>query len=140
MISKNLIGRESKPVRVKIEAHAVRRYTEAMGVPFNNQVPPTFVGTFMEGNIDGIDLNQPGVIHGEQKFTYYQPVSIGEWITYTCRITDVFDRDGRLGKMTFVVIETTGCNPAGEPIYICTATVIVLEERDENETPWGLSG
>lgn len=140
MISKDLIGRESKPVSVKIEDHIVRRFTEAVGIPFNHQVPPTFLGTFMEGSIDGIDLNQQGVIHGEQKFTYYQPVSVGEWLSYTRRITDVFQRTGKLGKMNFVVIETKGWNRAGELVFICTATLIMRDVRDENETPLGLSG
>ncbi|MCL6477559.1 MAG: MaoC family dehydratase N-terminal domain-containing protein [Peptococcaceae bacterium] len=140
MIGKHLIGRESKPVKVKIEDYAVRRFAEAVGVPFSNQVPPTFVGTFIEGNIDGVDLLQYETIHGEQKITYYQPVSIGDYITYTRRITDVYERTGRLGRMIFIVIETKGCNPAGEPVFSCSSTLIILGGRAEGETPLGLSG
>jgi hypothetical protein len=140
MIGKDLIGRESKPVRVRIEANTVRRFAEAAGIPFNNQVPPTFVSTFMESNIDGIDLMQHGAIHGEQKFTYYQPVSVGDYITYTCRIKDVFERSGKPGKMTFAVIETTGRDPMGEEVFTINTTVIFIERGAEDETPLGLSG
>ncbi|MEW6425438.1 MAG: MaoC family dehydratase N-terminal domain-containing protein [Bacillota bacterium] len=140
MISKDIIGRESNPVRIKIESHMVRRFAEAAGIPFSNQVPPTFVGTFGEGGIDGVDLLQYETIHVEQKITYYQPVSIGDCITYTRRITDVYERVGRLGKMIFIVIETKGRNPAGEPVFSCSSTMLVLGRRAEDETPLGLSG
>ena len=72
IFGKDLIGRESKPVGVRIEADAVRRFTETVGIPFENLVPPTFFGTLMKGSIEGIDLFEPGTIQGEQKFTYFQ--------------------------------------------------------------------
>lgn len=140
MISKDIIGRESNPVRIKIESHMVRRFAEAAGIPFSNQVPPTLVGIFAEGSIDGVDFLRCETIHVEQKITYYQPVSIGDCITYTWRIKDVYERAGRRGKRTFVVIETEGRDPAGEPVFSCCSTILVLGGRAEDETPLGLSG
>ncbi|WP_291300512.1 MaoC family dehydratase N-terminal domain-containing protein [Desulfosporosinus sp. BICA1-9] len=131
IIGKDLIGRESKPVRVKIEADVVRRFAETVGIPFENRVPPTFFGTFMKGSIEGVDLFQPGTIHGEQKFVYFQSVSIGDNIVYTRRIKDVFERSGKVGKMTFVIVETTGCNHAGEQVFSMSSTVIFSDHRDE---------
>lgn len=129
IIGKDLIGRESKPVGVRVEADAVRRLAEAAGIPFENQVPPTFFGTFMKGSIEGIDLFQFGTIHGELKFTYFQTVSVGDYIVYTRRIKDVFGRSGRLGKMTFVIVETTGRNYAGEQVFIMSSTIIFSDHR-----------
>lgn len=139
MLERNLIGRESEPVRVKIEYHKVRKFAEAIGIPFENKVPPTFVGIFIQGEIDGIKLLIPGVIHGEQKFTYYKPVSIGDIIIHTSRIKDVTTRVGNLGKLSFVVIETIGRNPAAEDVFNINSTVIFLERRNLGETPLGLS-
>lgn len=131
MIHKDIIGRVSKPVRVKIEAHAVRRFAEAVGIPFNSEVPPTFVGIFMGGEIEGLNLFQDGMIHGEQKFTYYQPVSVGDHIVYTRRIKDVFQRNGKLGRMTYMIIETMGCNLMGDPVYKISTTVIIPERGSD---------
>lgn len=131
IIGKDLIGRESKPVGVRIEADAVRMFAEAVGISFKNRVPPTFFGTFMKGSIEGIDLFQPGTIHGEQKFTYFQLVSVGDYLVYTRRIKDVFERSVKLGKMTFVIVETTGRNYAGEPVFSMSSTVIFSDRRTE---------
>lgn|GEM_PF-420271 len=127
IIDRDLIGRESNPVRVKIEANEVRKFTEAVGIPFEDRVPPTFFVTFMKGSIEGIDLFQPGTIQGEQKFTYLQPISVGDEIVYTRRIKDIFERSGNLGQMIFVVVETTGCNNLGEEIFIMSSTIIFLD-------------
>jgi len=127
MIDKDLIGRKSKPFRVRIEADAVRKFTEAVGIPFNNQVPPTFLGTFMEASIEGVELPQPGMIHSEQKFIYYQPVSIGNLITYTSQIKDIYQQNGKLGKMTCVILEIQGRNPVGELVFASNSTLLALE-------------
>lgn len=140
MISRDLIGRETKPVKIKIEDCAVRRFAEAAGIPFDNQVPPTFVGSYMGDFLEGFNLMQHGVIHGEQKITYDQPVSIGDWITFTRRIKDISERTGKLGKMILVVIETVGCNPTGEQMFNIISTVFIPDWREGNETPTGLSG
>ncbi len=134
MISRELIGRESKPVVLRIEADAVRRFAEAAGMPFNNQVPPTFMGAFLAANISGVELPYPGMIHGEQKFTYYQPVSVRASITYSSCIKDVYERTGKLGKMTFVVLETKGRNPIGELVFTSTSTLIAPDKEGESET------
>lgn len=132
IIGKDIIGRESEPVGVRIEADAVRRFAEAVGIPFENRVPPTFFGTFMKGSIEGIELFQPGTIQGEQTFTYFQQVSVGDYIVYTRQIKDVFERSGKLGKMTFVIFETRGRNYAGEQVFSMSSTVIFSDRRDEN--------
>lgn len=131
IIGKDLIGRESEPVRVRIEADAVRRFAETVGIPFGNRVPPTFFATFMKGSIEGVDLFQPGTIHGEQKFTYFQPVSIGDNIVYTRRIKDVFERSGKVGKMTYVIFETTAFNHVGEQVFSMSSTVSFSDHGDE---------
>lgn len=121
---KDLMGRKSSPVKVRIEEDAVRKFAEAIGIPFDNKVPPTFVGTFALGNIEGFKADQDGTVHGEQKFTYYQPVSIGDELTCTRHINDVYQRVGKLGKMTFVIAETQGLNDIGELVFKASSTLI----------------
>ncbi|WP_407312831.1 MaoC family dehydratase N-terminal domain-containing protein [Desulfosporosinus sp. SB140] len=130
MIGKELIGRESESVVVKIKSEEVRRFAEATGVPFNDRVPPTFVGTLMQASIAGIELPIVGLIHGEQKITYHRPIRIGDSISYKRRVKDVYDRTGRLGKMTFVVLETVGHDLTGELVFT-SSSVLIAQAREE---------
>ncbi len=133
MIDKNLIGRESKPVRVRIEADAVIRFSEAVGFQFGHRVPPTLVATFLDANIDGVDFPKPGTIHAGQKIVYHQPVRIGDTLTYVRKIKDMYSRSGKLGKMTFLVLETNGRNPAGELVFTASSTLISVDREGTDE-------
>lgn len=124
MIGKELIGRESEPVALKIRVEEVRRFSEAIGVRFDDQVPATYVGTLIQANFPGVELPIPGMIHGEQKITYYRPLYVGDNLTYKKCIKDVYVRIGKQGKMTFVVIETTGYDLAGELVFSSSSVLI----------------
>jgi len=130
MIGKELIGRESKPVVLKLRLEEVRRFAEAIGIRFDDQVPATFVGTLIQATIPGVELPIPGTIHGEQKITYHRPLYVGDTLTYKNSIKDVYDRKGKLGRKTFVVIETTGYDLAGELIFSSTAVIIAPVEGE----------
>lgn len=124
MIGKELIGRESEPVLLKIRIEEVRRFAEAAGIQFANQVPPTFVGSLTQSNIEGFELSMPGVVHGEQKITYHRPLLIGDSLTYKRRIKDVYERVGKSGTLTFIVIETTGYDFSGELVFTSSSSLI----------------
>lgn len=125
MIDEELIGLEGRPVSVKITAEGVRRFAEAIGVPFDGTVPPTFIETLLETKIPGLNLPLEGVIHGEQKFIYHRPLQIGETYRYTRSVQNVYRRKGKLGEMTFVLVETKGYDLAGEQVFTSVATVII---------------
>lgn len=128
VIDEQLVGLESRPATVRITEERVRRFTEAIGVPFDGTVPPTFVGTLLEAKIPGLELPLHGVIHGEQRFTYHQPVQIGDTVSYTRTIKNVYRRQGKLGLMTLLVIGTKGCDLAGERKFTCSSTIIVPQK------------
>ena len=138
MIRKDLIGRESMPVRVRIEADAVRKFAETIGIEFNHQVPPTFLGTIMKVKFEGFEFPQPGIIQTEQKFAFHQPFSIGDIITYTCRIKDIYQLKGKLGYLT-IILETQGYDPVGELVFTGNTTLVAVNRREENETPLAIS-
>lgn len=131
MIGKELIGLESEPVLLHLQPEAGRRFAEAIGIPFDDQVPPTFVGTLMQASIPGIELPAPGMIHGEQKITYHRQLKIGETLKYKRFIKDVYDRVGKLGKMTFLVIETTGYDMTGELVFSSCSTLIAPAKGED---------
>ena len=43
-----------------------------------------------------------------------KPVQAGDVITATTKVVDIYEREGRLGKMLFVISETTYKNQDGE--------------------------
>lgn len=131
MIGKELIGRESESVVIKIKSEEVRRFAEAIGVQFNDRVPATYIGTLIQANIPGVELNIPGIIHGEQKITYHRPLNVGDIITYKKSIKDVYERIGKLGRKTFVVIETNGYDLTGELVFSCSSVVIAPSKENE---------
>ncbi|KUO72228.1 MAG: hypothetical protein APF81_17195 [Desulfosporosinus sp. BRH_c37] len=134
MIGKEFIGRESESVVLKIKFEEVRRFAEAIGIPFDGEVPATYVGTLLQANIPGFELTNPGIIHGEQKITYHRPLSVGDSITYKRCIKDVYERTSKLGKMIFVVLVTSGYDLAGgELVFSSSSTIITPVKGDVNE-------
>ncbi len=124
MIWKELIGKESESVVIKLKPEAVRRFTEATGIPYSDQVPPTYVVTLAQPGIPGVELPLPGMIHGEQKMTYLRPLYVGESLTSKRRIMDVYERTGTLGRVTFIVIETSGFDLTGKLVFTSSSTLI----------------
>jgi len=131
MIGKEFIGRESESVVLKIKLEEVRRFAEAIGIPFAGEVPVTYVGTLLQANIPGFELTNPGIVHGEQNITYQRPLSVGDSLTYKRRIKDIYERIGKLGKITFVVLETIGSDLAGELVFSCSSTLFIPEKGSE---------
>ncbi|HZK84802.1 MAG TPA: MaoC family dehydratase N-terminal domain-containing protein [Desulfosporosinus sp.] len=124
MIGKELIGKESESVVIKIRSEEVHRFTEALGIPFSHLVPPTYVGILSQASIPGFEAPLPGMIHGEQKITYLRPLYVGDCLTSKRRIKDVYERKGKLGSVTIMVIETSGYDLAGELIFTSSSTLI----------------
>ena len=62
------------------------------------------------------------ILHGEQEFEFYKPILVGDVLTGTARVVDVFEREGgRGGKMTFMITEIEYKNQKGEKVAIARA-------------------
>lgn len=144
MIPMALIGKSSHPVANDIEKGAIRRFAEAIGDPnplyrdedfakntrYGNIIaPPTFSRTFEYGEIEGLAMPKEGLIHGEQEFTYAHPIFVGDVIYCSRRLVNVYERNGKSGKMTFVVFEQEGRNQAGRRCFTALSTVIIREQK-----------
>ncbi len=133
MIGKELIGRESESVLLKIRQEDVRRFAEAAEIPFEDRVPTTYVESLIKANIDGFELTIPSLILGEQKISYRRLLEVGDRITYKRRIKDVYGRIGKQGKITIILIETTGYDFSGELVFSSTATFIAPEKGVDDD-------
>lgn len=75
----------------------------------------------------GIDLGfqQEYVVHGEHEYEVERPMYVGDVLTGTTTLVDVYQRNGgRGGTMTFAVLETEYTDQDDEPVVTARATVI----------------
>lgn len=143
-INPEVIGRELPVATIEIERGRVRFFASAIGetdpVYLNLTaareaghpdlpVPPTFLFSVdLEAHDSialltdlGVDLRR--VLHGEQSFTYHQPVYAGETLTVRPRISDVYTKKG--GALEFVVKQTTLSRADGAVVADLTSTLVV---------------
>ncbi|NUB92600.1 MaoC family dehydratase N-terminal domain-containing protein [Haloterrigena sp. SYSU A121-1] len=81
----------------------------------------------LEGQGKGFDLGfRPEyVLHGEQAYEYERPLLVGDVLTGTTTLSDVYQRDGgRAGSMTFAVYETEYRDESGGLVLTDRVTAI----------------
>ena len=136
------VGKRSNKVKNVVERGAVKKFAEAIGdlhpIYFdedagrnsryqNNIAPPTFPRTFDYGVIEGLNLPNKGLIHGEQTFHYKRPLVVGEELFCYSEVKKYFEKKGNFGEMGFLVLESFGEDLAGNVIFSSTSTVIISE-------------
>ncbi|EKN65702.1 hypothetical protein BABA_18956 [Neobacillus bataviensis LMG 21833] len=139
---KEQIGKISNKVKNVVERGAVKNFAVAIGDPHpiyvdedtgrhsrykNNIAPPTFPRVFDYGVIEGLNLPNKGLIHGEQSFHYVRPLLVGEEIYCYSIVKKYFEKKGNFGEMGFLVLESFGEDLAGNPIFSSTSTVVISE-------------
>jgi len=127
------IGDEVTTVRnLRVEAGKVAEFARAVGagdlIFYDREAakaagyddipaPPTFtrIAYFPRYRPEGVDenlgfdlgLQSERILHGEQSYTYERTLLVGDVVTGTTTLTDVYQREGsRGGTMTFCVYET----------------------------------
>lgn len=142
-IDKSLIGKTGKSFTMPIEWSKVREFARAIrdpnpvyfdpelakrecgGVP----VPPTFLQAAAfwmgEDSMPTANFDLRRILHGEQDFEFLKPVFVGDVLTGTSRIADVYEKEGgRGGKMTFMVTEIEYKNQKGEVVAYARGTLV----------------
>lgn len=143
-----LIGQELGSQTIVIEQGPVRAFATALkddpgrytgdGAP----TPPTwpfvmsYWGSMGQGGAAGLPIDRlrgPGrmILHGEQEFDYTRPPRVGETLTGTGRIAQVYERETGSAVMEFYVREMDWRDAAGEPVVTERFTLIVRRKKDE---------
>lgn len=74
------------------------------------------------------------VLHGEQAYEYERPLRVGDVLTGTTTLADVYQRDSsRAGTMTFAVYETEYRDESGELVLTDRATAIETSGAVQND-------
>jgi acyl dehydratase len=140
---KKAIGVESEPTVVLIEKEPIRRFAEAIGDSnplFNDEeyakkagyrsiiAPPGFHPQYsyrIKRGSRRMGADMPRIrspfsrnLNGGNEYEFFQPIQAGDVISVTNRIGDIYERDGRLGKMLFIISETVYRNQKNEVVFI----------------------
>ncbi|WP_066064845.1 MaoC family dehydratase N-terminal domain-containing protein [Neobacillus soli] len=139
---KEQIGKQSNKVKNVVERGAVKKFAVAISDAHPiyvdeetgrlsryraNIAPPTFPRIFDYGEIEGLNLPNKGLIHGEQTFHYERPLVIGEEINCYTKVKNYFEKKGNFGEMGFLLIESYGEDLSGKLIFSSTSTIVISE-------------
>lgn len=144
MIDRAFIGQSFPPHTAPVEAGRLRAFARATGntnpIYTDDRVaqaagyralpaPPTFLFSLdLEREdpfyfINAMQIDLARVLHGEQRFTYGEPICAGDEITLISTVTNIFDKKG--GTMEFVIVETRATNQYGADVGSMTRTIVV---------------
>ena len=133
---RSMIGVESGPSVYEIEKGAIRRWADAIGDPnplYHDEeyarnkgyrsiiAPPAFVAQYgfpVKAGQKQVRITSPLTrgLNGGSEYELFKPVQAGDIITSTTKLAELFEREGRLGNMLFVINETTYKNQNGEVV------------------------
>lgn len=141
MIDKNLIGVENEPVFEEIEKGAIRKFARAIGD--DNPIyldegaakakgypslmaPLTFPTTFREVEAEWYTkLDKSKLLHGEQEYQYFRRFFAGERLKCIEKLVDVYEKEGRNGKLTFIIRDKDGYDESDKLVFKERQTLVV---------------
>lgn len=124
------IGVESDPITYEIEKGHIARFAEAIGDEnplFTDEIkarnsryggiiaPPTFYRALRPGSLpESADSPFTRNLDAGSDWEFFEPIRPGDRITVTIKLSDVVEREGRLGKMIIITRVTRYENQLGQ--------------------------
>ena len=143
---RDVIGVESEAITYDVEKGAIRKFAEAIGddnplyvdeeAARNSRyggliAPPTFMRSMSAGRSRAtVESPYPAALDGGSEWEYYEPVRPGDRIAVTMKVSDMFEREGRLGNMLFIIRETNYVNQYGKTVAIQRGTGISYQPSE----------
>src|SRR3979490_2545520 len=123
------IGTPGPPPSALVEAGHLRRFTEAIGDSYPRwltEAPPTFLVALAPASYHLAEAEEygKGWLNGGNRFEYLEPVRVGDRITATGKVADVYEKEGSTGNVLFIIFETEFVNQHGRPVARLRATAI----------------
>ncbi len=134
------IGVESAAATHDVEKGAVARFARAVGDPnplYQDEVaarnssyggliaPPTFLRSLLPGKyLTPFPEPFSYVLDGGSEYKFFAPLRVGDRVTVTRRVVDLFEKQGKLGTMLFRVQEIRYVNQLGELAAVQKTTTI----------------
>jgi hypothetical protein len=123
------IGVTAPPTEAVVEAGHLKRFAEAIGDPnprWLREAPPTFLVALVPVSMHLAEAEEygKGWLNGGNRFEYFEPVKVGDRITATGRIADVYEKTGASGSLLFIIFETDYVNQDGRTVARLRGTAI----------------
>ncbi len=141
------IGRESPPVTYEVDNLGCRQFARSVGytdpVFFDEEyaksqghrgivAPPGFLGHPIFNpakpargpETPGLNIPLKRVLNGGTDVEYFDEICAGDVLTGAMKISDIQEREGRMGPMLIVSTETNFKNKAGKTVAIMRGTAI----------------
>jgi hypothetical protein len=142
-----IIGKESDPVPYEIDNTGCRQFARAVGYTdpvFYDEAyarskgyrgilaPPGFLGhpvvvpgrTARPNPILELNIPYKRILNGGTDIEYFDDVCAGDALAATTKITDISEREGRVGPMLIIQSETTFRDQKGKVVAIMRGTAI----------------
>ncbi|HWO92149.1 MAG TPA: MaoC family dehydratase N-terminal domain-containing protein [Methylomirabilota bacterium] len=115
------IGSTAPPITATVEAGHLKRFTEAIGdhdPRWLKEAPPTFLVALAPPSMHLAEAEEygKGWLNGGNRFEYLEPVKVGDRITATGRVADVYEKTGSSGSLLFIIFETEYVNQHGRTV------------------------
>jgi len=123
------IGVAAPPTQATVEAGHLKRFAEAIGDPnprWETEAPPTFLIALAPVSLHLAEAEDygKGWLNGGNRFEYFEPVKVGDRITATGRVADVYEKTGASGSLLFIIFETDYVNQHGRTVAKLRGTAI----------------
>jgi acyl dehydratase len=126
------VGVEWEPREYEIEREMIRRFARAVGDPNPRWqdgiiAPPTFILAIgFEQFVEDLSSLTPfnTVLMGGTELECYQPVTLGDVVTVVFKISNLREREGKMGKMAFMTFDSSYKNQRQELVAKCRQMVI----------------
>ena len=112
----------------------VKSFALAVGASEAKEVPPTYLTIFRDLEFklfDQLGFSLSNVLHAEQDYVYFMPLSLGQKFTYETTLANVLEKKGATYTLTFLVIETTFDSQNAERLALSKTTVVIREPRHD---------
>ncbi len=92
-----------------------------------------------EGGLDPDDLlgipNLPNIwalggVRGAEEYEFFKPVRVGDRVSVVCKLVDMYEKEGKSGKLVFVVSEHTYSSQNGEVLAKHQLTFIFTPQKE----------
>ena len=125
------VGSTAPPITATVEAGHLKRFAEAIGDPhprWLQEAPPTFLVALAPPSMHLAEAEEygKGWLNGGNRFEYIEPVKVGDRITATGRVADVYEKTGSSGSLLFIIFETDYVNQNARTVARLRGTGIRL--------------
>jgi N-terminal half of MaoC dehydratase len=112
-----------------VEAGHLKRFVEAIGDPnprWAEEAPPTYLVALVPVSMHLAEAEEygKGWLNGGNRFEHFEPVRVGDRITATGKVADVYEKSGGSGAMMFILFETDYVNQHGRTVARLRGTAI----------------